>query len=64
MPEVSKMTIIFKLLKVSKMVSVCKNIYITSHGEAGNIKFGQQVNLIQRVLDTFPQELLTSSLHI
>ena len=27
-----------------------ENLYISSHGEARNTKFGQQVNLIQRVL--------------
>ena len=38
---------------------------IFSHGEARNITFGQQVNLIQRVLlGTLPQEILTSVPHI
>ena len=34
------MTINFELLKVSKMTSL--RIYISSHGETRNIKFGQQ----------------------
>ena len=33
-------------------------IHISSHGEARNIEFGQQVNLIQRIpLSTLPQEV-------
>ena len=61
-PKNSKMTINFKLLKVSKMTSLKINI-ISSHGEARNIKFGQQVCLIQKVpLGTPPQEVLMSSL--
>ena len=61
-PKNSKMTINFELFKVSKMTSLKINI-ISSHGEARNIKFGQQVCLIQRVpLGTPPQEVLTSSL--
>ena len=36
-----KMTINFELLKVSKMTSL--KIYVISHGEARNIKFGQEV---------------------
>ena len=49
-----------ELLKVSKIT----NLKISNHGEARNIKFGQQVNLIQRApLDTLPQELVTSLLH-
>ena len=36
------------------------NLYISSNGEARNIKFGQQVNLIQRVqLGTLPQEVMS-----
>ena len=54
------MTINFKLLKVSKTTS----LKISSHGEARNIKFGQQVNLIQRVpLGILPQEVVTSLPH-
>ena len=37
---------------------------MTSHGETRNIKFGQQVNLIQRVpLGTPPQEVVMSLPH-
>ena len=51
--SISKMTINPELLKVSK-----------SHGEARNIKFGQQVNLIQMVaLGTPPQRVVTSLPH-
>ena len=35
-------------------------IYISSHGEARNIKFGKQVNLIQRIpLGTLLQEVMS-----
>ena len=59
-----KVTINFEILKVSKMTSL--NIYIHLQSqEAKNIKFGQQVNLIQRVLlGTLAQEVLMSSPHI
>ena len=41
-----------------------ENLYISSYGEARNITFWQQVNLIQRVsLGTCPQELVTSLPH-
>ena len=41
-----------------------ENLYITSHGEARNIKFGEQVNLIQKVLlGTPPQEVVTPLPH-
>ena len=41
-----------------------ENLYISSHGKARNMKFGQQVNLIQRVqLGTLPQEVLMSLPH-
>ena len=54
------MSINFKLLKVSKITS----LKISSHGEARNIKFGHQVNLIQRVpLGTLPQGVVTSLPH-
>ena len=63
MPEVRKMTINFEMLKVSKMTSL--NLYISSHQEFRNIKFGKQVNFIQRVLfGTLPKEVLTSLSHI
>ena len=42
------MTINFKHLRVTKMISL--KIYIASYGEARNIKFWQQVKFIQRVL--------------
>ena len=52
----------YELLKVSKMVSL--KIYVSSHGEARNIKFGHQVNLIQRVqLGPLSQEIVTSLPH-
>ena len=47
MPKVSKININFELLKVSKMTNL--KIYISSHREARNIKFGQQVNIIEKV---------------
>ena len=41
-----------------------ENLYISSYGEARNIKCKQQVNLIQRVpLDTTPQEVEKSLSH-
>ena len=61
--KVNKMTVNFELLKVRKITSL-KIYMISSHGEARNIKFGQQVNLIQRVpLGTPPQEVLMSLPH-
>ena len=52
------MTVKIELLKFSKITSL-KIYIISSHGEARNIKFGQQVNLIQRVpLGTLPQKVL------
>ena len=40
------------------------NLYIFNHGEARNVKIGQQVNLIQRApLDTPPQEVVMSWPH-
>ena len=52
MPKVGKMTFNFQLLEVSKITCLKK---ISRHGEAANIKFGQQVNLIQRVVTSLPQ---------
>ena len=49
LPNVSKTTINFELLKVSKMTSLKIYIYISSHEEARNIKFGHQINIIERV---------------
>ena len=44
-------------------MTIFKSI-ITGHREARNIKFEQQVNLIQRApLGTLPQEVLTSLPH-
>ena len=57
----SKSAKLLSFLKYSKSAKwpVWKSIY--SHGKARNIKFGQQVNLIQRVpLGTQPQEVATS----
>ena len=62
--KVRKITINFELFKVSKMTSLKMFIYLQSW-EARNIKFGQQVNLYQRViLGTPAQEVLTSLSHI
>ena len=62
MPEVGKMIVDFELLKVSKMTSL--NLYISSHREVTNIKFGKQVNFIQRVLlGTLPKQIPTSLSH-
>ena len=47
LPIVRKVNINFKLLKVTKMTSL--KVYISSHGEARNIRFGQQLNIIERV---------------
>ena len=41
-PKVSRMNINFELLQF-------ENLCISSHEEARNIKFGQQVNIIERV---------------
>ena len=41
-----------------------ENLYISSYGKARNIKFGQQVNIIERVpLGTPPQEVMMSLAH-
>ena len=41
-----------------------ENLYISSHGKARNIKFGQQVNIIERVpLGTPPQAVVMSLAH-
>ena len=47
LPKVSEVNINSELLKGSKRTSL--KIYIFSHGEARNIKFGLQVNIIERV---------------
>ena len=62
LPKVSKMNINFELLTVAKW-PVWKSIYLRS-GKARNIKFGQQVNIIERVpLSTSPQEVVVSFAH-
>ena len=49
------------ILFCSQTNSQCENLYISSNGEARNIKFGYQVNLIQRAqLGPLPQEVVTS----
>ena len=56
--EVRKITCLRKIsshveaAEVRKITCLKK---ISSHGEAANIKFGQQVNLIQRVVTSLPQ---------
>ena len=60
MSKARKMAINFELLKVNKMTSL--KIYISSHEEARNIKFGEQINFILRVrMGTPTQEEVTSS---
>ena len=60
LPNVSKMNINFKLLKSQPVWK----LYISSHGEARNIKFGQQVNIIERVpLGTPPQAVVMTIAH-
>ena len=60
MPKVSKININSELLKVSKITS--SKIYIFSHGEARNIKFGQQVNIIERVPLGTPRQVVVMTL--
>ena len=60
MSKARKMAVNFELLKVNKMTSL--KIYISSHEEGRNIKFGEQINFIMRVrMGTPPQEEVTSS---
>ena len=62
LPIVRKVNINFKLLKVTKMASL--KVYISSHGEARNIRFGQQLNIIERVpWGTLPQAVVKSLAH-
>ena len=50
----------FDLPKVRKM----KNLYISHQGETRNIKYGQEVNIIERVpLSTPPQAVVVSVAH-
>ena len=53
---------IFDLSKVTQMTNL--KIYISSHGEARNIKFRPQVNFIQSVLlGALPREVVTQLPH-
>ena len=62
LPKVSKMNIIFELLKVSKMTSL--KIYISPVMEKLETKFGQQVNITERVpLGTLSQVVVMSLAH-
>ena len=64
LPKVIKRTINFELLKVSKMTCLKIYIYISSHREARNIKFGHQINIIERVpLGTLPKGVVISLAH-
>ena len=66
LPKVSKININFELLKVGKMTSlnIYISLYISSHGEARNIKFGHLINITERVpLGTLPQAVVMSSAH-
>ena len=58
LPKVSKITINFELLKVRKMTT----LKIYSHGEARNIEFGHQINIIERVPFGTPSQALVMSL--
>ena len=49
LPKVSKITINCELLKVGKMTGLKIYIYNSSHREARNMKFGHQINIIERV---------------
>ena len=60
LPKVSKINVNFELLKGSKMTSL-KSIYLQSQR---NIKFQQQVNIIERVpLGTPPQAVVMTLAH-
>ena len=61
MPEVYKININFELLKFSKMTSL--KIYISSHGEARNIKLGCLINIERVPLGTLPQAVVMSLAH-
>ena len=55
LPKVSRMNINFELLQF-------ENLCISSHEEARNIKFGQQVNIIERVPLGFHLQVVVMSL--
>ena len=61
LPKVSKISINFELLKVQN--DQFENLYIFSHGEARNIKFGQQVNIERVPLGTPLQAVVMSLAH-
>ena len=61
LPKVSKISINFELLKVQN--DQFENLYIFSHGEARNIKFGQQVNIERVPLGTPFQVVVMSLAH-
>ena len=57
MSKVSKININFELLKTSEY------IYIFSHREARNIKFGHQINIERVPPGTLPQAVVMSLVH-
>ena len=59
LPKVSKISTNFELLKVQN--DQFENLCIFSHGEARNIKFGQQVN-IERVPLGTPSQVVGMTL--
>ena len=61
LPKGSKININFELHKVSKMTSL-KNLCISSHGEARNIKLGHLINIIERVPLGTPLQVAVMSL--
>ena len=66
LPKVSKINFNFELLKVSKMTSlkiyIYIYIYISSHGKARNIKFGHQINIIEKIPLGTPSQPVVMSL--
>ena len=61
MLEISKMNIIFELLKISKMTSL--KIYISPVMEKLETKFGQQLNIEKVPLGTPPQAVVMTLAH-
>ena len=52
------------LIAQSQQNDYFENLYISTHGEARNIKFGQQLNLIKRIpLGILPQEVVAWLAH-